>query len=108
MTQHGNTPQHERNWAIWRSHFVDGDMKSALSRQYGLTITRISNILSQANRALRGCIYWPNRTPMERLRIVTTALEGVEFVFEADDRDYMRMPDGREFYFGGERKEQNQ
>jgi len=105
MTQYGNTPQHERNWAIWRSHFVDGEMKSTLSRRYGLTISRISDILSKATRSTMGCIYWPNRTPKERLRIVTTALEGVELIFEADDRDFMRMPDGREFFFNGDRKE---
>jgi hypothetical protein len=103
-----NTPQHERNWAIWRSHFVGGEMKSALSRRYGLTISRISDILSKASRSTMHCIYWPNRTPKERLRIVTTALEGIELIFPNDDRHYMRMPDGREFYFGGERKETEQ
>jgi hypothetical protein len=42
------------------------------------------------------------------LRLATTALEGVELIFEADDRDFMRMPDGREFFFNGDRKETDQ
>ena len=108
MTGYGNTPKHERNWAIWRSHFVDGEMKSALGRRHGLTITRISNILSIASRSTMHCILWPNRTPKERLRIVTTALEGVEIIFPAYGREYMRMPDGREFFFNGDRKETDQ
>ena len=105
MTQHGNTPQHERNWAMWRSHFVDGEKFAPLSRRYGLSINRISVIVHTYNRAATHCIYWPNRTPKERLRLATAALEGIELIFPNDDRHYMRMPDGREFFFGGERKE---
>ena len=105
MTHYGNTPQHERNWAIWRSHFVDGEMKSALSRQHGLTISRISNIIAKCGREARSCIYWADRVGEDRLLLTTTALEGIELIFPNDDRDYMRMPDGREFFFDGERKE---
>ena len=103
-----NTPQHERNWAMWRSHFVDGEKFAPLSRRYGLSINRISVIVAMCSRATMHCILWPNRTPKEKLRLATTALEGIELIFPNDDRHYMRMPDGREFFFNGDRKETDQ
>jgi hypothetical protein len=108
MTQHGNTPQHERNWAMWRSHFVDGEKFAPLSRRYGLSINRVSVIVHMYTRATMHCFLWPERVAEDRLLHARTALEGVELIFPNDDRHYMRMPDGREFFFNGDRKEQDQ
>jgi len=101
-----NAPQHERNWAIWRSHFVDGEKFAPLSKRYDISISRISGIVAKCGREARSCTYWPERVEEDRLLRASVGLEGIEFIFEADDRDYMRMPDGREFYLNGDRKEE--
>lgn len=100
-----SAPQHERNWILWRSYKVDGERYITLAKRHGITGSRVANIVAKCDREAALFLRWPDLVSEERAQRILTALEGIELIFPADDPDYMRMPDGREFYLSGKRKE---
>ena len=99
-----NRPQHERNWAIWRSYKVDGERYADIGRRHGITGSRAHDLVRKCGREIFWALRWPDRVEKGRAERIRNALDGVEIFFPADDRDYMRMPDGREFFLNGDPK----
>jgi hypothetical protein len=89
-----NEPRHPRNWSIWRSHMVDGLSKAETGRRYGLSGTRVSQIIAKHRRMLIGALYYPDKNKRAVFH-VRTALEGVKVVRADDGRVIFHMPDGR-------------
>jgi hypothetical protein len=88
----------DRNWSIWRDHYVNNVNKADLARQHDITKARITGILS---KQMRRVVYVICRDRGHYGRPMREALLGVEVVWRAGDPDYLRMPDGREFLFNG-------
>ena len=88
----------DRNWSIWRDHYVNNVNKADLARQHDITKARITGILS---KQMRRVVYVICRDRGHYGRPMREALLGVEVVWRAGEPDYLRMPDGREVLFNG-------
>ena len=88
----------DRNWSIWRDHYVNNVNKADLARQHDITKTRITGILSKQMRRVMHVICWDHGHYGRPMR---EAMLGVEVVWRAGEPDYLRMPDGREVLFNG-------
>jgi hypothetical protein len=88
----------DRNWSIWRDHYVNNVNKADLARQHDITKTRITGILGKQMRRVVYVIGWDRGHYGRPMR---EALLGVEVVWRAGEPDYLRMPDGREVLFNG-------
>jgi len=88
----------DRNWSIWRDHYVNNVNKADLARQHDITKARITGILGKQMRRVVYVIGWDRGHYGRPMR---EALLGVEVVWRAGEPDYLRMPDGREVLFNG-------
>jgi hypothetical protein len=88
----------DRNWSIWRDHYVNNVNKADLARQHDITKSRITGILGKQMRRVVYVIGWDRGHYGRPMR---EALLGVEVVWRAGEPDYLRMPDGREVLFNG-------
>jgi hypothetical protein len=88
----------DRNWSIWRDHYVNNVNKADLARQHDITKTRITGLLGKQMRRVMQVIRWDRGHYGRPMR---EALLGVEVVWRAGEPDYLRMPDGREVLFNG-------
>jgi hypothetical protein len=88
----------DRNWSIWRDHYVNNVNKADLARQHDIAKTRITGILGKQMRRVVYVIGWDRGHYGRPMR---EALLGVEVVWRAGEPDYLRMPDGREVLFNG-------
>jgi hypothetical protein len=88
----------DRNWSIWRDHYVNNVNKADLARQHDITTSRITGILGKQMRRVVYVIGWDRGHYGRPMR---EALLGVEVVWRAGEPDYLRMPDGREVLFNG-------
>jgi len=79
----------DRNWSIWRDHYVNNVDKTDLARQHDITKTRVTGVLREQMRLMQVICWNHGRAGRPRRE----ALLGVAA--------YLRMPDDREVLFNG-------
>ena len=84
-----NTPQHARNWEIWRRYKFQGARRCDLAREYGVNPGRIDQIVRKHERmALWATMRILKRKDDETLQRLPDhyrdGLLGVEYVFTAE------------------------
>lgn len=92
-----NVEKADRNWQIWRERKLTSKTLRQIGEEHGIGPERVRGIVAKGDRMIRSRFFYNNHADKITPQMMD-AVKDMEFVYPADDRRYILLPDGTKDY----------